>query len=431
MNKLKIGIGIIILVIAFAMYWSYNQTIVLKVGVFAGSNWDVPNGSGYKLIDTAIARFEEEHPNVKIEYKSGILKEDYSLWLADQIIEGNEPDVFIVLGDDFNTLSSVGALKDLTSLIENDKSFDINNYYGSVLKIGQYEGNQYALPYESNPKLMFVNKTLLEKEGIPMPKNDWTLDDFYDICKKVTKDSDGDGIIDQYGCYNFTWIDAINGYNLRLFNEDGTACYLNRDEVKEALTFMKNLNELNQGYNVKANDFDKGKIVFAPMPFSQYRAYKPYPWSIKKYSTFEWDCVRMPVAKNKKHVSEVSSLLMAISSRTTHSKEAWDFLKMLTYNEQSQKDLFQYSQGVSSLKSVIRSDEVNNLLNKDKLQESQVNMNLLDDVMESAVTAGQFKKYDTALSIMDRNIREIIQDNDDLDMSLIDLQKEVNKYLRN
>ena len=44
MNKLKIGIGIIILVIAFAMYWSYNQTIVLKVGVFAGSNWDVPNG---------------------------------------------------------------------------------------------------------------------------------------------------------------------------------------------------------------------------------------------------------------------------------------------------------------------------------------------------------------------------------------------------
>lgn len=431
MNKLKIGIGIIILVIAFAMYWSYNQTIVLKVGVFAGSNWDVPNGSGYKLIDTAIARFEEEHPNVKIEYKSGILKEDYSLWLADQIIEGNEPDVFIVLGDDFNTLSSVGALKDLTGLIENDKSFDINNYYGSVLKIGQYEDNQYALPYESNPKLMFVNKTLLEKEGIPMPKNDWTLDDFYDICKKVTKDSDGDGIIDQYGCYNFTWIDAINGYNLQLFNEDGTACYLNRDEVKEALTFMKNLNELNQGYNVKANDFDKGKIVFAPMPFSQYRAYKPYPWSIKKYSTFEWDCVRMPVAKNKKHVSEVSSLLMAISSRTTHSKEAWDFLKMLTYNEQSQKDLFQYSQGVSSLKSVIRSDEVNNLLNKDKLQESQVNMNLLDDVMESAVTAGKFKKYDTALSIMDRNIREIIQDNDDLDMSLIDLQKEVNKYLRN
>ena len=299
------------------------------------------------------------------------------------------------------------------------------------MKLGQHEGRQYALPYESNPKLMFVNKTLLEKEGISMPQNDWTLDDFYDICKKITKDSNGDGIIDQYGCYNFTWLDAINGYNIQLFNEEGTECYLNKEEVKEAITFMRNLNEINQGYNVRANDFDKGKVVFSPMPFSQYRAYKPYPWSIKKYSTFEWDCVRMPVAAGRKHVSEVSSLLMAISSRSMHSQEAWEFLKMLTYNEQSQKELFRYSQGISSLKSVIRLDEVNILLNEDKLQESQVNMNLLDDVMENALTVGQFKKYETALSIIDKNIRSIIQDNGDLDMSLIDLQKEINKYLRN
>lgn len=431
MSKAKIIVGAVVVIIAAAMYWSYNQTVVLKVGIFAGSNWDVPSGSGYKLIDTAIARFEKEHPNVKIEYESGILKEDYSLWLADQFIKGSEPDVFIVLDDDFNTLSSIGALKDLTDLIDGDRNFDIDNYYASVLKIGQYEGRQYALPYESNPKLMFVNKTLLEKEGIPMPKNDWTLNDFYNICKKVTKDSDGDGVIDQYGYYNFTWLDAINGYNLELFNEKGTECYLNRDEVKEAVTFMKNLNEINQGYNVRANDFDKGKVAFAPMPFSQYRAYKPYPWSIKKYSTFEWDCVRMPVAAGRKHVSEVSSLLMAISSRSMHSKEAWEFLKMLTYNEQSQKELFRYSQGISSLKSVIRSDEVNVLLNEDKLQESQVNMSLLDDVMENALTVGQFKKYETALSIIDKNIRSIIQDNGDLDMSLIDLQKEINKYLRN
>lgn len=431
MSKVKIIVGTVIVIIVMAMYWSYNQTVVLKIGIFAGSNWDVPSGNGYKLIDTAIERFEKEHPNVKIEYESGILKEDYSLWLATQFIEGNEPDVFIVLDDDFNTLSSIGALRDLTDLINNDKDFDINNYYASVLKIGQNKGRQYALPYESNPNLMFVNKTLLEKEGIPIPQNDWTLNDFYDICKKVTKDSDGDGVIDQYGYYNFTWLDAINGYNLQLFDEKGTECYLNRDEVKEAIMFMKKLNEINQGYNVKASDFDIGKVAFAPMPFSQYRAYKPYPWSIKKYSTFEWDCIRMPVADNKKHVSEVSSLLMAISSRSIHSEQAWEFLKMLTYNEQSQKELFQYSQGISSLKSVIRSDEVNNLLSKDNLQESQVNMSLLDDVMENAVTVGQFKKYETALSIMDRNIRKIIQDNEDLDMSLIDLQKEINKYLKN
>lgn len=431
MSKLKLGVGAFIFIVAFAMYWSYNQTVVLKVGIFAGNTWDVPSGNGYKLIDSAIERFKKDHPNVEIKYKSGITKEDYSLWLSEQFIEGNEPDVFIVLDDDFNTLSSIGALKDLTDLMGDDRNFDIDNYYESVLKTGQYEGRQYALPYESNPKLMFVNKTLLEKEGISMPKNDWTLNDFYDICKKVTKDSNGDGVIDQFGYYNFTWLDAINGYNLQLFNEKGTECYLNRAEVKEAIIFMRKLNEINQGYNVRSNDFDRGKVAFSPMPFSQYRTYKPYPWRIKKYSTFEWDCIQMPAAADKKHISEASSLLLAISSRSMHSKQAWEFLKMLTYNEQSQKELFRYSQGISSLKSVIRSEEVNALLNEDKLRESQVNMNLLDDVMENALTVGQFKKYETALSIIDKNIRSVIQDNGDLDMSLIDLQKGINKYLRN
>lgn len=39
---------------------------------------------------------------------------------------------------------------------------------------------------------MFVNKTLLQKEGIEIPNNDWTLDDFYEICQKVTRDSNND-----------------------------------------------------------------------------------------------------------------------------------------------------------------------------------------------------------------------------------------------
>ena len=104
---------------------------------------------------------------------------------------------------------------------------------------------------------------------------------------------------------------------------------------------------------------------------------------------------------------------------------------MLTYDEVSQKELLKYSQGIPSLKSVIRSDEVNDLLNKDSMQESQVNMSLLDDVMENALISGQFKKYETALSIMDRKMQQIVQDNEDLDMALIGLQKEVNKYLKN
>lgn len=80
---------------------------------------------------------------------------------------------------------------------------------------------QYALPYECVPTLMFVNKTLLEAEGIPVPENDWTWEDFYSICAQVTRDTDGSGTIDQFGSYGYTWLDALAANGAALFDEDG------------------------------------------------------------------------------------------------------------------------------------------------------------------------------------------------------------------
>ena len=51
----------------------YTNKVVIHLGIFVG-NWEWPNGNDYKVIDDAIARFEKLHPNVEIEYESGILR---------------------------------------------------------------------------------------------------------------------------------------------------------------------------------------------------------------------------------------------------------------------------------------------------------------------------------------------------------------------
>ena len=218
MNKKIIGLFILAVCIAMAIIYQ-PEKITIKLGVFSGSNWDVPSGESNQIVDNAIKIFEEIHPNVKVKYESGILKEDYSSWLADKILTGDTPDVYIILEEDFSLLSSIGALKNLNSYILKDKNFDEQEYYKSVLEAGTYNGYQYALPYECDPTLMFVNKTLLQKEGIEIPNNDWTLDDFYEICQKVTRDSNNDGIIDQYGCYDYDWLDSIYSHGIQIFND--------------------------------------------------------------------------------------------------------------------------------------------------------------------------------------------------------------------
>ena len=73
-RRLLITLVLLLLCIGGIGWFSYMQqkTVVLKFGMFAGSNWDVPNGDSYKIIDQAIERFEKAHPNVRVEYVSGL-----------------------------------------------------------------------------------------------------------------------------------------------------------------------------------------------------------------------------------------------------------------------------------------------------------------------------------------------------------------------
>lgn len=135
---------------------------------------------------------------MRVEYISGIPTDAYSEWLADQILKGAEPDLYFVLPEDFDLLVSSGALANLDGRMAADPAFDTALYYEPCLRSGQANGSQYALPHESVPTIMFVNKTLLEENGIEMPGNDWTWDDFYGICTQVT-DVDSR----QFGVYDY------------------------------------------------------------------------------------------------------------------------------------------------------------------------------------------------------------------------------------
>ena len=54
-----------------------------------------------------------------------------------------------------------------------------------------------------------------------MPDADWSWDDLYRICKKVTKDLDGDGRLDQFGTYNYGWLEALYSNDGKIFDPQG------------------------------------------------------------------------------------------------------------------------------------------------------------------------------------------------------------------
>ena len=421
---------------ALALVWvgiryERRKEIVLEFGMFTGSNWDVANANSFVIIDEAIARFEQEHPGVRIHYYSGVRKDDYSEWLSRKLLAGEEPDVFMVLGDDFNQFSSLGVMKNLDDIIQADPDFDPERYFSSAFRTGQYGGAQYALPYEAVPTLMFVNKTLLTREGIEIPDPDWTWQDLYEICQKVTKDTDGDGALDHFGIYNFDWKDAVCSNGGEIFRPDGTACYLTDDKIAESVKYIRQLNELNQGQKVVQDDFNGGSVAFMPLTFAEYRTYKTYPYKIRRYANFQWDCITMPAGGQGENLSQVDALLMGISANTKEEKLAWEFLKLLTYDEQIQTEIFQYSQGASVLKAVTQSREMENIVQEDMEEgDTVISGNLLGRVIEEGHIEPQFKRYEQAIALADSEIKNILENDKSIDSSLKILQRTINSYLQ-
>ena len=193
------------------------------------------------------------------------------------------------------------------------------------------------------------------------------------------------------------------------------------------MIFIEQLEKLNEGYNISSNDFDLGNVVFQPMLFSEYRAYKPYPLSIKKYSSFEWDCIPMPAGPSGENISTLNTLLIAMNANTRNTEYAWDFMKVLTCNTQIQSEIFEYSEGVSVLKEVTESDKtLQSLMGS---SENNLNLQILSDAVENAVIAPRFRNYDEAIAEVNRAVHSIIEENTNISMGQIIWKRTINKKL--
>ena len=401
----------------------------LTVGVFSDSYWEVQNGYSYQILEDAINRFEEQNEGVQIEYVSGVMKDDYIEWLSEQILQGTAPDIFFLPQENVCEFAEAGALKDLTEMLKEDPDFDSTRYYTSSLQSGVYNGELYALPYECAPRLMFVNKTILEQEGIAMPREDWTFEDLYEICKKVTKDTDENGIPDQFGITGYTVEDAFYGNDVVLFNERGTECYFTGDKVEKAIRFLERLEDVNQGYSVSERDFDQGKVAFMPMLFSEYRAYKPYPLSVKKYSGFEWDCLPMPAGPDGSNVSRLDTLLVAMNKKSSRQELALQFMEFVTGEEEIQGEIFHYSEGISVLRNVTESEQTLERLLSDSGSGS-FRLDTLSIAVENSVSYPGFDGYREAMQEVENAVSQILTNEENISTGQIIYNRKLNAFLK-
>ena len=286
-----------------------------------------------------------------------------------------------------------------------------------------------ALPYESAAMVMFVNRTLLEQYNIPMPENDWTWQDLYAICQTIA-DAQPDSADRDYGIYGYTWQNALYANGATLFSTDGEQCYLADSRVEEAIRFVQTLGSLDTGYTVTAQEFDTGHVAFRPFLFSEYRAYQPYPWRVKKYSSFVWDCLRMPAGPEGGNTSELHTVQVGISARSLHTRLAWELLCTLCADETTQGQLFLQSQGISPLRAVTENTALLDRIFAETQGTSTFNSAAIGEIMRTAVTVPQFPAQEQAAAMADTAVGKAMTNNRSLATTLATAQRQIDLYLQ-
>ena len=180
--------------------------------------------------------FTAANPNIKVD----VTVADWDAYwdkLQTGLAGGAAPDVFAMdgpLGPDYQ---SRDVLLDLTPYIEAE-SYDLGQLDDNAVKdFTTKDGVVFGLPRDLNVIALYYNKDMFDAAGIAYPDDTWTWDKLVEVGKQLTKDTDGDGTIDQWGVYTETtdmenaWSSFVWQAGGDILTEDGTKSALDKPEI--------------------------------------------------------------------------------------------------------------------------------------------------------------------------------------------------------
>ena len=236
---------------------------------------------------------------------------------------GIPPDV-IFTAEKAAEFASRDTLLDLTPYIERDsEEIELSDIYPQLLENCKYKEKYYGLPVNANSDVIFYNKNLFDKAGLKYPDETLTYRKLIEIAKELTKDTDGDGRIDQYGLFvswDYPWVlGHILKWGGELFNPELTKCLIDSPEAIEAIRYYS---DIIKKYKVSPSPitltgqsdiqlFMTGKIAMFNCGWYVCQFFKDI-------RGFSWDVAPVPKREGNPRVSYGGINWLIISKRTAY-----------------------------------------------------------------------------------------------------------------
>lgn len=318
-----------------------QETITLEVALTAGRDPNVNLVQDYGIeswADVLAREFNKLYPHVQVEFRVANLEQ-----VAVMIASGIGPDIVNGAANRFVEMGRAGAFVDLAPLLAAE-GIDLEasqTYWPPQMAAFEYQGRLFALPQYLGTVAMQYNADMFAYAGIPDPDpradvNTMDWEEFENIAKKLTQDTNGDGITDVYGFGKVMGGNRVHHWQISAGaqpygNEERTVSLLDSPAGIEALEYLQSLR------------WEAGVIappgVSASWERGEVAIHERGSWEMVRYLgldsrgepkvSFGWNVFPMPIGPSGERATFATIDGYAINRNTKYPEEAYALLKFL------------------------------------------------------------------------------------------------------
>lgn len=312
-----------------------------------------------KAYQTIVDAFEAQNSDIDVELIHVPSQGDYRKRLGADLAAGTAADVVLLNYRRVAPFAANGGLVSLNPYLAASDTVNRSAFYPETLAAFTWKDNTWCLPQNLSSLVVYYNRDLFKAAGAPEPAADWTWDDFLTTAQALTRDTDGDGAIDQYGLGTevsflrlapFVW---QNGGEIVDNPNRPSVLTLDMPESYAAFQWFVDLQTKHHvvpdAVAEEAQDSESRFLNGTTAMFLQSRRIVP---TLRESAAFDWDVAPLPRGKQAATVLHSDGYCM--TSTTKNADAAWRLIEFANSPE-GQTIVAGTGRTVPSIKSVAES----------------------------------------------------------------------------
>ena len=271
------------------------------------------------LYDAVTKRFNQDYPNVKVvnNFSNSASWVDYINKILASVASGKAPDVITMATEGIEFGLSKDLFLPIDNYIKQDESAQslIKDIEPRLIDGFKKGGKTYLLPNNWNAMVIYYNTKMFKAAGIPRPSDDWTIDDFKAIAKKLTTGS-GANKVYGFGIPSFTWalVPWLYSHGASFASADLKKPTLDSPAMVESLQYLQDL-VLKDKVAPQPAGSDPyqlfpaqklamtggGSFMIVPLAQANFKDYDVLPWPKDKSQTSVYGASGVSIYKGSKN----------------------------------------------------------------------------------------------------------------------------------